>query len=280
MSLTIGNKYQILQVIGEGTFGRVFKGKNIRSSEEIAIKIQHKAIANVLKHEAKIYRCLKDISGVPRIRNYGSEEGFNYLILDLLGPSLDQQTLNTSETIKYMIDMLNIIEKIHNIGIIHRDIKPENFLLNKIGENRVYLIDFGLSKYYLTENKKHMEERKNRKLIGTAKFSSLNVHNGIEPSRRDDLESLCYSFILLYGKTLPWSKVIEENKDKNNNINYELQELYSEIKKYKERSFDWLYDIPGEFLTMLLYCRKLEFDEKPSYNYIRGLFDNLLKMLY
>ena len=150
MSLTIGNKYEILNVIGEGTFGRVFKGKNIRSSEEIAIKIQHKAIANVLKHEAKIYRCLKDISGVPRIRNYGSEEGFNYLILDLLGPSLDQQTLNTSETIKYMIDILNIIEKIHNIGIIHRDIKPENFLLNRIGENRVYLIDFGLSKYYLT----------------------------------------------------------------------------------------------------------------------------------
>lgn len=278
MTSIIGNKYEILQLIGEGTFGRVFKGKNIRSSEEIAIKIQHKAIANVLKHEAKIYRCLKDISGVPQIRNYGSEQGFNYLILDLLGPSLDKHNLNQNEIIKYMIDFLNIIEKIHNFGIIHRDIKPENFLLNRIGENRVYLIDFGLSKYYLTENKNHMEERKNRKLIGTAKFSSLNVHNGIEPSRRDDLESLCYSFILLYGKKLPWSKVIEENKDKNNNKNYELQELYNEIKKYKETSFDWLHDIPGEFLTMLLYCRKLQFDEKPSYNYIRGLFHNLLKL--
>ena len=71
MTTIIGNKYEILHKIGEGTFGKVFKGKNIRSNEDIAIKIQYKDIANVLRHEAKIYQRLKDISGVPIIRNFG-----------------------------------------------------------------------------------------------------------------------------------------------------------------------------------------------------------------
>ena len=44
-------------------------------------------------------------------------------------------------------------------------------------------------------------------MIGTSKYSSVNIHNGIEASRRDDIESLCYTFIMLYGTTLPWSNI-------------------------------------------------------------------------
>jgi len=278
MSIILGNKYQILEQIGEGTFGKVFKGKNIRSAEEIAIKIQYKEIANVLKHEAKIYNLLRDISGIPHIRNYGSDTGFSYLILDLLGPSLSEHVLKPTDTIKHMIEAIKIVEYIHNVGIIHRDIKPDNFLISKLNGHTLYLIDFGLSKYYLTTDKKHMEERKDRKLIGTAKFSSLNIHNGYEVSRRDDIEALCYSFVSIFGKELPWCKVIEENKDEKNNIKYDLPELYARIKKYKEEPLDWLHDIPCEFLTTLLYCRNLKFDQKPNYNYIRGLFENLLNI--
>ena len=286
MSTIIGNKYEIIENIGEGTFGKVFKGKNIQSSEEIAIKIQHKDIANILKHEAKIYKHLRNINGIPHIRNYGSEQGFYYLILDLLGPSLFEHNIKPVKTIDFIIESINIIEFVHNKGIVHRDIKPDNFLIAYNNENKLYLIDFGLSKYYLTTDQKHMEERKDRKLIGTAKYSSLNVHNGIEASRRDDMESLCYSFITIFGKELPWYKVIDEYKDENVNENANeivdnkniLPELYKKIKNYKEQSLEWMYDIPGEFLTMLLYCRKLEFAEKPNYNYIRGLFENLLKI--
>jgi serine/threonine protein kinase len=276
MSTIIANKYEILEKLGEGTFGKVFKGKNMRSAEEIAIKIQHKDIENVLKHEAKIYKYLRDVSGIPRIRNYGSESGFNYLVLDLLGVSLFDQKIEHIKTIKFLIEAITIIEFVHDKGIINRDIKPDNFLLSNTDNNRLYLIDFGLSKFYLTPDKNHMEERKDRKLIGTAKFSSLNVQNGIEASRRDDLESLCYSFIVIFGKELPWSKVQDENTSKNND---DLPELYAKIKNYKNGSLEWLHDIPGEFLTMLLYCRKLEFDQKPNYNYIRGIFQNLLKLL-
>ena len=139
----IGNKYEIHNIIGEGTFGRVFKGINIRTKENIAIKIQYKDISKVLRHEAKIYQHLKDVSGVPQIRNFGSESGFNYLIIDLLDTSLLGCTLIKEQTIKYMISAVNIMEHIHNKGIIHRDIKPDNFLI-KTSSQTLYIIDFGL----------------------------------------------------------------------------------------------------------------------------------------
>jgi len=279
MSVVLGNKYQIHDIIGEGTFGRVFKGINIRSKENIAIKIQYKDIANVLRHEAKVYQHLKDISGIPQIRNFGSDDGFNYLIIDLFDISLLDSTLTRNQTIKYMRSAINIIELVHNRGIIHRDIKPDNFLLKKDVQDTLYLIDFGLSKYYLDANKKHIVERRERKLIGTAKFSSLNVHNGIEPSRRDDIESICYTFISLYGKTLPWEEIINEYKKHNSENKLEIaQELYDKIKEKKTEPLNWLHDIPGEFLTILLYCRKLEFSEKPNYNYIKAVLTNLLQI--
>jgi len=274
MSTIIGNKYEIIEKIGEGTFGKVFKGKNIRTQETIAIKIQHKDIENVLKHEAKIYKYLKDILCIPTIRNYGTESGFNYLILDLLGPSLSNIEIKPRECIKYMIQAVNILKNIHDIGIINRDIKPDNFLLNNLNEHKIYIIDFGLAKYYLSPNNSHIAERKDRKLIGTAKYSSLNMHNGIEPSRRDDIESLCYSFIQLYGIKLPWNDI---NTSELNELNKE--ELYNEIKKSKENLLEWLLDGPIEFLAILLYCRKLNFNERPNYNYIISTLENLLSIL-
>ena len=276
----IGNKYEIHDIIGEGTFGRVFRGSNIRTHEQVAIKIQYKDIANVLRHEAKIYQHLKDISGVPHIRNFGLQDGFNYLIIDLFDISLYNHKINPRETIKYMISAINIIEHVHSRGIIHRDIKPDNFLL-KGREKILYLIDFGLSKSYLDQDKNHIVERKDRKLIGTAKFASVNIHNGIEPSRRDDIESICYTFISLYGKKLPWERIIDNYRlhDPNHHVDPKLiEELYHKIKEKKTEPLNWLHDIPGEFLTILLYCRKLKFSEKPNYNYIRIMLENFLNM--
>ena len=314
MYTILANKYEILESIGEGSFGKVFKGKNIRTDQECAIKIQHKNVANVLKHEAKIYKMLQDVSGIPIIRNYGTDNGYNYLILDLLDISLDIKVLKPAETVKYMVDAITILQHIHDKGVIHRDIKPDNFLLRNInginGINILYLIDFGLSKYYLNPDKTHLPEKRERRLIGTAKYSSLNVHRGIEASRRDDMESLCFAFISLYPTSigeaipftnvlpctgvitnvipctgvitnvipnvLPWANIIDKYHEAGPNNTMTILELYEQVKTIKEKSLDWMLDFPGEFVTMLLYCRRLGFDERPHYDYLRGLFGNFV----
>lgn len=258
MSVILGNKYEIIESIGDGTFGRVFKGKNIKTLEITAIKIQYKSDVNIIKYEAKLYKHMGNIIGIPQFKNYGVADGFSYLSIDYLDVSLCNKNFTPKDYIHLIADAIRIIERVHARGVIHRDIKPDNFMY-KSDTNQLYLIDFGLSKLYHDKHKKHIEERKDRKLIGTAKYSSLNVHNGIEPSRRDDIESLCYTFIKLYSNHLLWDDITD----------------YDKIKKLKQKSLRWLYELPGEFITLLLYSRELSYTESPNYQYILNLFTNL-----
>ena len=273
MTYIISNKYRVIEQIGEGSFGKVFLGKHIRTDENIAIKIQFKSIVNVLQHEAKIYKELVDISGVPLLRNYGCDNGFHYLIIDNLDISLDKANIDKLECIKYFKKSVEIVRDIHKKNILHRDIKPDNFMIkDRNGKRDLYIIDLGLAKRYIIEDR-HIEEKQDKKIIGTVKYASINIHNGIESSRRDDIESLCYTYISLYGKNLPWAELCDNlKKDISGN------DIYKDEIKEMKNSFDWLLDIPGEFLTILLYCKKLNFLDKPNYKYIINLLENLISI--
>lgn len=68
-----------------------------------------------------------------------------------------------------------------------------------------HLIDYGLSKrYYDNRWNVHIPYRKDKHLMGTARFASIHSHLGEELSRRDDMEALCYMMIYFYNGGLPW----------------------------------------------------------------------------
>lgn len=267
MSYIINKKYKIIEKIGEGTFGKIFKSLNINNNKELAIKIQYKDVINALKHEAKIYRYLSDCSFIPQIYNYGTEQGFHYMVIDLLKSSLNDISLNNQQIFGYMYDSINIIEFIHKKGLLHRDIKPENFLINE--KDQLYIIDFGLTSFYL-QNKNHIEEKKIEKLIGTPNYCSLNIHNGLIPTRRDDIESICYSFMYNLKKTLPWQTLSNNTDPSINKI-----EIFNKICDLKKSSLEFYLSMPGEIITILYYTRNLSFLDKPNYNYIKNLIKNL-----
>lgn len=281
MNCIIANKYEIIEEVGQGTFGKVFRGKHIRTNEDVAIKIQFKSIINVLQHEAKLYKHLENTIGIPSMRNYGHQEGFHYLILDYLDKPLDKLEMTSSECITYFIEAVKVLETIHTLGILHRDIKPDNLMIKErsLETNQVYIIDFGLSKWFLDSSGNHMKEKTTKTMVGTIKYSSINVHNGIEPSRRDDLESLCYTFLSLYGKELMWVNVCEELKcidetDETQEPNKKKQ-VCEKIKTLKLD--DALFsDLPDEFLTIIFYIRNLSFEEKPNYKYIINVLKNVV----
>lgn len=274
--IIIGNKYKLLKQIGEGSFGKIFEAIHIITNDRVAIKIEKKNVKSILKHEANIYYKCKNIKNIPSIRMFGTENNYNYIVMDLLNLSLEQLRENNNgiislnEILSISIQLINCLEKLHGLGIIHRDLKPENILMR---ENIVYLIDFGISRYYINQDRCHIPITYDKKFIGNIIYASLNIHNGIEPSRRDDLISLGYIFILCLKEKLPWQNIDSTSitKEKKNDI----------IKNMKENSslIDLCSELPYEFLSYMKYCYNLEFDEEPNYNYIRTLFMNLLTML-
>lgn len=110
--------------------------------------------------------------------------------------------------------MVEALELMHGKGFLHRDIKPENFVIGTEGNHHnIYIIDFGLSKKYIDLNNKHIPEDNNKGLVGTARYTSINSHKGVEQSRRDDLEALGYVLIYLAKGELPWQNLTLEKRE-------------------------------------------------------------------
>jgi serine/threonine protein kinase len=262
----INHKYKLLEKIGEGGFGSIFKGKNIRSNEEVAIKIEPIATqSKLLKNESTIYQYLLNTSGIPTVKWYGKDEHNYYMVLNLLGDSLQTVKDNVGvfslkATLQIGIQIISLLKTIHNKGLIHRDVKPDNFLFGlNDKKNQIYIIDFGFCRTFINNDTKvHIPMSKLSNLIGSQTYASINAHNYIELSRRDDLESLFYMLIyFVRNQKLEWQNIDIpcNNREKNTMIK---EKKLSMIEKPN-------VNIPHVFITCLRIVRGLEFEDSPNY---------------
>lgn len=278
MDLRVGKKYRIGRKIGLGLFGDIYLGTNIILGEEVAIKLENtKAKHPQLEYEAKVYKALSGGVGIPFVRWYGTECDYNAMVIDLLGPSLEDlfnycNRKFTYKTVLLLADQLICrIEYIHLRCFIHRDIKPDNFLMG-IGRrgSQVNVIDFGLAKKYRDPRTYlHIPYRENKNLTGTARYALINTHLGIEQLRRDDLESLGYVLIYFCRGSLPWQGLKAATK----------RQKYDRIMEKKMLTHNRILTkgLPNEFLEYMDYIKSLRFDDKPDYPYLRKLFRDLFK---
>lgn len=281
MELRVGGKYRLGRKIGEGSFGDIYLGVNIQTEEEVAIKLESvRAKHPQLLYESKIFRILQGGVGIPDVHWFGVEGDFNIMVIDLLGPSLEDlfnycgRKFSLKCVLMIADQMITRIEYMHSKNFVHRDIKPDNFLIG-LGKraDKIYVIDYGLAKKYRDPRTGvHIPFRDNKNLTGTARYTSINTHLGIEPSRRDDLEAIGYVLMYFLKGKLPWQGLQGKTK----------KEKYDKIMETKIATpIETLCKgYPEEFAIYLNYCRTLRFEDRPDYNYLRRLFKDLFWKTY
>ena len=271
--MLINDRYKLLKRIGSGAFGLIFSAKNVNTNEIVAIKLEPTAQTDTLTHEAAVLMKLSGISGIPNLRFYGVPDHNRYMVIDLLGKSL--QTISSEhkksvpiEIVRmYAKQMVQIIQAVHERGFVHRDIKPPNFMTGsgpnpstneneKNTSDKIFLIDFGMSRTYIDDKTKAHRCNKLRTtgIIGTPRYVSINVHDGNEPSRRDDLISIMYVVVYLVKGRLPWKAAASP-------------ESVAQIKKtiLPEELF---LDMPPSYLDIFKYLSTMSYEEAPKYSHI------------
>ena len=376
----INQKYLFEKKIGSGSFGSVYKGKNVISDEPVAIKFEA-VTTNIptLLWESKILNHLAGTQGVVKLRYFGTEANKNIIVMDLFSHTLYEEInqLKVSQTkepsnstevemgsehdthpiysspqssiehnmsgndsdtgvsktihittttivltemeslkpiikphilsvVKYLISMIEIIERVHEAGVVHRDIKPENFMISErsersdrserseggVGgganiEKRLHIIDFGLSRFYMkgdkhvsktsktvsnTDTNTNTNTNTNNNMVGTIRYMSMNIHKNEIYTRRDDIISIMYVAIYFARGNLPWSGLIQEKGDKR-----QKDELVYD-KKIKTTSMELCENIPRVFQKLLDYSYSLKFEDKPDYVYMIRQCKNFLKL--
>ena len=270
---TFFNKYHCIKRLGQGSFGQIYEAKY--KNEKFALKFENRnKNYNLLQNEAAIMNYLKG-PNIPLVKSYGFTSCYNILVMQLLGKSLEDLLIEkkffSMKTVCMLgYQMVNILEFIHEKHILHRDIKPENFVmgLDELSDN-VYLIDFGLAKKYRSiKTLIQYPLIKKKQLTGTARYASINALKGYEHSRRDDLESVGYILIYFLKGKLPWQNIKATTKE----------DKYQKIleKKMEISSKELYKGYPNELAEFLEYTKNIEYNERPNYDMLRKLFDDIM----
>jgi len=208
--------YQVMDhIIGQGAFGVVKLGLHRNSGKLVAVKTEPKdKNKSLLVHENNIIKSCQmaplSIRGIMKSLYFWEDSDSYYLVLDLMGPSIDamhkicSRSFSLKTTLMLGLQMISLVEFYHRNGVVHRDIKPANFLTNySVPHTHISLVDFGLAKKYKV-NGKQIPYTSGAAQVGSLRYMSKYVHQSIEPAPRDDLYSLGYCMIFMFTGVLPW----------------------------------------------------------------------------
>jgi serine/threonine protein kinase len=267
--LCICGQYQLENPLQQGSFSEIFLASHKENKTRYAVKVEKLSSTHLLQQECRVLRILEGFPGIPKVFNISKDRVNTYMVMELLGASLldkfhSHGAFSLNLLSKTAASLLESFKSIHQAGYIHRDIKPENFLFGlEENSSQLFVIDFGLSRRFL-KGDTHKTLKFGKKLVGTARFVSINTHQGLTQSRRDDLEALGYLFAFLGKGRLPWMHI------RSASSSLQFQGIL-ESKRCHSAKFicDGLPEVFEEFLE---YSRNLGFEQAPDYDRFIGKF--------
>jgi serine/threonine-protein kinase len=204
----LASRFRLLEVIGEGGMGRVYRAEELGPGKQVAVKLLHPEAAGVdqmvqrFEREASV---MKELShpNIARVIEFGEWNGRLFLAMDLLaGKSLaeligDGVKNGRPQTIKRTLQIMNpvfdALDYAHERGVVHRDLKPENIMVNPGGllsRESVKLLDFGIAKLAHHPDRAPSQNLTVGGLVmGTPGYMSPEQASGLEADRRSDVYS-------------------------------------------------------------------------------------------
>lgn len=238
--LTLANRYEIVEKIGEGGMAFVYKAKDLKLKRLVAIKILKSEFASdkdfleKFKDEAMSAASIND-SNIVSIYDVGSEDTLNYIVMEYIDGKTLKDLINEKGALPYK-NAINIAAKIakaldsaHKNNIVHRDIKPHNILVTEKGDVKV--TDFGIAK-----GNSSVTIVNTNKVIGSVHYISPEQAKGSIVDRRSDLYSLGVVIYEMVTGKLPFDgespvsvaiKHIQESVVNPKEINKEIPESLS-----------------------------------------------------
>jgi Tol biopolymer transport system component/tRNA A-37 threonylcarbamoyl transferase component Bud32 len=204
MNLTSGTKlgpYEIVNLLGAGGMGEVYRARDSRLKREVAIKVLPKALSldadrlRRFEQEALATAALNH-PNILAVFDIGTNEGSPYVVSELLEGETLRERLRSGaiplrKTLDYALQIAHGLAAAHEKGIIHRDLKPENLFLTKDG--RVKILDFGLAKLTQTDPSSHTSlptmthATEAGAVMGTAGYMSPEQVRGVAVDARSDI---------------------------------------------------------------------------------------------
>lgn len=203
-------QYEVVELIGRGGMGAVYRAKQKSLDRTVAIKIIQDAVgdptfAERFSREAKALARLSH-PNIVTVHDFGRNESFYYLVMEFVeGVNLRQaiaaRALEAGDALRVVEQVCQALQFAHSRGVVHRDIKPENILLTEDGT--VKIADFGLAKL-MDDNRQEVTLTATRQVMGTlAYMAPEQIDNSSRVDHRADIYSLGVVFYELLTGHLP-----------------------------------------------------------------------------
>ncbi|KHN83934.1 Putative serine/threonine-protein kinase K06H7.1 [Toxocara canis] len=271
----VGRRWKIIEKLGEGGCGSVYKVQDIQTMAKAALKAESNFVpgGSVLKLEVQVLRRLEGRRYIAQLLQAGKKSTcrYSYMVMTLFGHSLNcllkkcgQCSISTQ--VRVGINILYGIKQLHEVGFIHRDVKPANLAVGRRGKEAriIHILDFGLSREYIISSGGTVKLRVPRTNVlfrGTVRYCSANTHTRNEQGRPDDLWSMVYVLVEMRGP-LPWNRIRKKHKVGKIKTTTSDEELFR---------FS-----PKELVDIAAHLRTLDYFKRPDYLFIYNKFASVM----